>query len=137
MPPKSQLYLLAALLVAAIASAFSGRMDPYFLDVALGVGISIVLAASLNLINGFTGQFSLGHAGFMAVGAYTSAMVTTVLGPKLGVSAAVLQWAVFPASLILGGLLAALAGPPWARRRCGSRVITSPSSRSASARSSA
>ena len=110
MPPKSQLYLFAALLVAAVASAFSGRMDPYFLDVALGVGISIVLAASLNLINGFTGQFSLGHAGFMAVGAYTSAMVTTVLGPKLGASAAVLQWAVFPASLILGGLLAALAG---------------------------
>ena len=110
MPPKSQLYLLAALLVAAVASAFSGRMDPYFLDVALGVGISIVLAASLNLINGFTGQFSLGHAGFMAVGAYTSAMVTTVLGPKLGASTAVLQWAVFPASLVLGGLLAALAG---------------------------
>jgi branched-chain amino acid transport system permease protein len=109
-PPKSQLYLCAALLVAAVASAFSGRMDPYFLDVALGVGISIVLAASLNLINGFTGQFSLGHAGFMAVGAYTSAMVTTVLGPKLGASAAVQQWAVFPASLILGGLLAALAG---------------------------
>jgi branched-chain amino acid transport system permease protein len=110
MPPKSQLYLFAALLVAAVASAFSGRMDPYFLDVALGVGISLVLAASLNLINGFTGQFSLGHAGFMAVGAYTSAMVTTVLGPQLGASAAVLQWAVFPASLILGGLLAALAG---------------------------
>ena len=37
------------------------------------VGINIILAVSLNLINGFTGQFSIGHAGFYAVGAYTSA----------------------------------------------------------------
>jgi branched-chain amino acid transport system permease protein len=110
MPPKSQLYLFAALIVAGIASAFSGRIDPYILDVALGAGISIVLAASLNLINGFTGQFSLGHAGFMAVGAYTSAMLTTAVAPKLGWSPATLQWAFFPVSLVAGGLLAALAG---------------------------
>lgn len=108
--PKSQVWLVAVLLVAAGASAFSGRLDPYVLDVAMGVGIAIVLAASLNLINGFTGQFSLGHAGFMAVGAYTSAMLTTTLGPKLGLSAGVLQWVVFPLSLVAGGLLAALAG---------------------------
>lgn len=38
--------------------------------------INIILAVSLNLINGFTGQFSIGHAGFMAVGAYLSAVVT-------------------------------------------------------------
>jgi len=38
-----------------------------------------VLAVSLNVVNGFTGQFSLGHAGFMAVGAYTSAKITLVL----------------------------------------------------------
>lgn len=40
------------------------------------IGINIILAASLNLINGFTGQFSIGHAGFMAVGAYGSAVLT-------------------------------------------------------------
>jgi len=40
------------------------------------IGINIILAASLNLINGFTGQFSIGHAGFMAVGAYLSAVLT-------------------------------------------------------------
>jgi mRNA-degrading endonuclease RelE of RelBE toxin-antitoxin system len=67
----------------SIVSAFSGRIDPYYLDVTLGVGIAITLAASLNLINGFTGQFSLGHAGFMAVGAYSSAVLTTNFGPKL------------------------------------------------------
>lgn len=40
------------------------------------IGINIILAVSLNLINGFTGQFSIGHAGFMAVGAYVSAVLT-------------------------------------------------------------
>src|SRR6187431_2384265 len=81
--PKSQLWLFAALLVAGVASAFSSRLDPYVLDVAMGVGIAIVLAASLNLINGFTGQFSLGHAGFMAVGAYTAAAVSMFWGPGI------------------------------------------------------
>lgn len=40
------------------------------------IAINIIMSASLNLINGFTGQFSLGHAGFMAVGAYVSAIMT-------------------------------------------------------------
>ena len=43
------------------------------------IGINIIMAASLNLINGYTGQFSLGHAGFMAVGAYVSVVLTTNL----------------------------------------------------------
>jgi branched-chain amino acid transport system permease protein len=110
MPPLSQRWLLAALALAWVVSAFSGRMDAYFLDVAMGAGIAIVLASSLNLINGFTGQFSLGHAGFMAIGAYTAAMITTGLGPKLGWSAPLQQWVLFPASLLAGGLLAAIAG---------------------------
>lgn len=42
--------------------------------------INIILAVSLNMINGYTGQFSIGHAGFMAVGAYTSAIITVKLG---------------------------------------------------------
>ena len=110
MPPRSQLWLLLALVAAGVASALSRFLDPYILDVVMGVGIAITLASSLNLINGFTGQFSLGHAGFMAVGAYTSAMLTTTLGPKLGASPVLLQWVVFPASLLLAGLVAALAG---------------------------
>ena len=43
------------------------------------IGVNIIMAASLNLINGYTGQFSLGHAGFMAVGAYVSVVLTTNL----------------------------------------------------------
>ena len=41
------------------------------------IGINVIMAVSLNLINGYTGQFSLGHAGFMAVGAYTGVVMTT------------------------------------------------------------
>ena len=47
-------------------------------------GINIILAVSLNLINGFTGQFSIGHAGFMAVGAYSSAYLTVYHGQGVG-----------------------------------------------------
>ena len=46
--------------------------------------INIILAVSLNLITGFTGQFSIGHAGFMAVGAYMSAVFTVKLGMSFG-----------------------------------------------------
>ena len=44
------------------------------------IGIAVILAVSLNLINGFTGQFSIGHAGFMAIGAYSSAYLTVTFG---------------------------------------------------------
>jgi len=108
--PKAQRWLLVALVLSGAASAVSGSIDPYFLDVVMGVGVGVVLASSLNLINGFTGQFSLGHAGFMAVGAYASAMLSTVVAPRMGWGAGALQWVFFPASLVAGGLVAALAG---------------------------
>ena len=111
--PKPHFLLLAALLAAFGVSHFSGSIDPYFLDVLTGIGINIILAVSLNLVNGYTGQFSLGHAGFMAVGAYLSAAVTVFLGPKfLGEDGgtAFQQGALFLAALITGGLSAALAG---------------------------
>ena len=88
-------------------------MDPYFLDVLTGVGINIILAVSLNLVNGYTGQFSLGHAGFMSVGAYMAAAVSVFLGPRLlGESGgtALQQGSLFLAALITGGCAAALAG---------------------------
>lgn len=66
-----------AVLQALISLNF---IDPFWeLNIIL-IGINIILAAGLNLINGYTGQFSLGHAGFMAVGAYVSAIVTMKLG---------------------------------------------------------
>lgn len=56
-------------------------LDSYKLRIVNLCGIYVVLALSMNLINGFTGLFSLGHAGFMAVGAYTSALLT--MSPEL------------------------------------------------------
>ena len=111
--PRPHLYLLAALLAAAGLSHFSDRIDPYHLDVLTGIGINIILAVSLNLVNGYTGQFSLGHAGFMSVGAYLAAAVSLFLGPKiLGAEGgtAVQQGFMFLAALVAGGLGAAFAG---------------------------
>jgi branched-chain amino acid transport system permease protein len=110
MPPRSQSLLLAALVVSGVASYFSSFYNPYFLDVAVTCGINITLAVSLNLINGYTGQFSLGHAGFMAVGAYTAAMLTTTLGNVLLPLVGGHSWMVFVLALYAGGLAAALAG---------------------------
>lgn len=108
--PRSQIWLLVGLAAAAVIGAFSGRIDPYFLDVATGVGVNLILAVSLNLINGFTGQFSLGHAGFMSVGAYTAATLTTTLGGKILPLVGGQVWLLFPIALLASGLLAALAG---------------------------
>ena len=111
--PRPHLYLLVALLAAWGVSHYSDQIDPYYLDVLTGIGINIILAVSLNLVNGYTGQFSLGHAGFMSVGAYLSAAVTIFLGPKLlgeDGGTAMQQGGLFLAALVAGGLGAALAG---------------------------
>jgi branched-chain amino acid transport system permease protein len=111
--PKPLLALLAAILVAFGVSYFSDRIDPYFLDVMTGVGINIILAVSLNLVNGYTGQFSLGHAGFMSVGAYLSAAITILVGPRLlgaDGGTAFGQGMLFLGALIVGGLGSAAAG---------------------------
>src|SRR3954464_3885 len=111
--PRPHLYLLVSILAAFGISYFSDHIDPYHLDVLTGIGINIILAVSLNLVNGYTGQFSLGHAGFMAVGAYLSAAVTVFLGPKLlgeDGGSALQQGSLFLAALVAGGLSAAFAG---------------------------
>ena len=64
-------------------SSPAARISPYVLQVLTLAGINIILAVSSNLINGFTGQFSIGHAGFMAIGAYTSAFISFNFGARL------------------------------------------------------
>ena len=111
---RAKTLLVASLVVFAVISYFSDQINPYYLDIITGIGINIILAVSLNLINGYTGQFSLGHAGFMAVGAYTSAAITMFWGPKIlaaiGGSNQVTIAALFLFALIVGGLVAAVAG---------------------------
>ncbi|HRS65079.1 MAG TPA: branched-chain amino acid ABC transporter permease [Spirochaetia bacterium] len=77
--------------------------------------INVILAVSLNLINGFTGQFSIGHMGFAAVGAYTSATVTTLIAkvtPRLPYTEFINinGYIVFILALLLGGIVAAGIG---------------------------
>jgi branched-chain amino acid transport system permease protein len=100
-------WLLAGVALAIGVSFFSSHFNRYYLGVAIDVGINIILAVSLNLINGHTGQFSLGHAGFMAVGGYTAAKFTLELAPSVPPALSPL---LFLAAIILGGLVAALAG---------------------------
>jgi branched-chain amino acid transport system permease protein len=90
-----------------ISGAFDKYMDNYVLDVLIRMGFAIILAVSLNLINGITGQFSLGHAGFMAIGAYTGGVLLKHYEQNL---VGVMLPAMFVGVTVLGGIMAALAG---------------------------
>ena len=102
----AKLFLLVALGLNLLVSLFADRINPYVLFILYNIGINIILAVSLNLINGYTGQFSLGHAGFMAVGAYTAAVITN----QFGILNPVASGALFLTALLAGGLVAAVVG---------------------------
>lgn len=96
--------LLGVGLVLSFAIPALGLLDQYVQLILMYVGINIILTASLNLVNGYMGEFSVGHAGFMAVGAYTASILTVRVFPESA------QGFLFPVALIAGGLVAALAG---------------------------
>jgi branched-chain amino acid transport system permease protein len=107
---------MAALSLAAIyvlGLFLEGVLIEYVQRIMLLAGINIILAVGLNLINGTTGQFSIGHAGFMAVGAYATAFLGTQLAPVIAgmFGAGVVSDAVtFNLALVLGAILAGAAG---------------------------
>jgi branched-chain amino acid transport system permease protein len=111
---KSQIALVLALALSLGVSLAASSIDDYYLDILLNVGINIILAVSLNLVNGHTGQFSLGHAAFMAVGAYGSSMITLELGANLirlfGGAGWFADAATFLVALLVGGACAAACG---------------------------
>jgi branched-chain amino acid transport system permease protein len=74
------LILLAGVLLILVGLEVSG--SAFWQGIIINLGFYIILAAALNLSNGFTGVFSLGHIGFMALGAYTSAILTLPLDKK-------------------------------------------------------
>ena len=92
------------------------QINPYYARIINLIGINVTLAVSLNLINGLAGQFSIGHAGFMAVGGYTATYFTVYHGQALAALAgSTLNDAVggslaMVVSLTLGASAAALAG---------------------------
>ena len=105
--PVPWMYLVNAVLFALFLLGGSllisgGVLSGYYSKVVVKIGIYIILAVSLNVATGYLGQLPLGHAGFMAVGAYASAIFMTRLGLR-GQGA-------FAVAAVLGGLAAALAG---------------------------
>ena len=112
--------ILAVLYIINLATSTEGVFGfglPFYYSHLLKLaGINIILAVSLNLITGFTGQFSIGHAGFMAVGAYASAYLTVYHTQGLEhlltgfVGATVAQALVFLLVTLVGALAAAMAG---------------------------
>jgi branched-chain amino acid transport system permease protein len=107
--------LLAAALLALVYSAHNELIGQYALSVLMFMGINVILATSLNLVNGTMGEFSCGHAGFMAVGAYVSSVLGVVLFTRdrlFGEPALPPEWALygFPLVILAGGVAAALAG---------------------------
>lgn len=107
------LYTLLCLLT--VTAAKGNWINAYIQITIMFVGVNIILSASLNLVNGYMGEFSVGHAGFMAVGAYVTSVLNVwlfsksqIFGlPVLPPSSAVF---LFPATLLIGGLAAAVTG---------------------------
>ena len=107
--------IVLLLFVVAIGGSWLRIFNDYWQLVLLFIGINIILTVSLNLINGYMGEFSCGHAGFMAVGAYTTSILTVwlfaddkVFGPPVLPAG----WAIplFPVALIIGAIAASLVG---------------------------
>src|SRR5271157_641021 len=96
--------VLGLLFLFSIAVQRFELLDPYVQLILIYVGINIILTASLNLVNGYMGEFSVGHAGFMAVGAYTASLMTVRLLP------AQMAGLFFPLAVICGGFAAAVVG---------------------------
>jgi branched-chain amino acid transport system permease protein len=108
---KSFLPILAAVVVLGVLQLVLGSSQ-YFVYLASLVGVNVVLAVSLNIINGMTGQFSIGHAGFMAVGAYVSGTTSLLLkDDQLGFLGPVASDQLFfVVSLLIGGVSAGVFG---------------------------
>jgi branched-chain amino acid transport system permease protein len=101
--------------VVIIGGSWLGILNEYWQLVLLFMGINIILTVSLNLINGYMGEFSCGHAGFMAVGAYVAGILTVWLFAEdkvFGLPVLPAAWAIplFPVALIIGAVAAALVG---------------------------
>lgn len=109
----SLIFVIAILACVVLGPVLEKSINAYWFSILIYAGINITLAVSLNLVNGTTGQFSIGHAGFMSVGAYVSSALTLFYLSKiqiLAVPAAVSQHLLFAVSLLCGGLASAVLG---------------------------
>ena len=107
------IYVLNAMMSSG--GFFGTGIDDYQARLLVFIAVNIILATSLNLINGFTGQFSIGHAGFMAVGAYSSAYFSVTYGKAIEASLASMgetaaTSVVLIIAIVIGALVAAIMG---------------------------
>ena len=93
--------LIAYILIYLLLN--SGVLSRQYRSLIIPIGINIMLAVSLNLVTGFLGELSLGHAGFMSIGAYTAAIVTTNLRDLP-------MFVSFILALVLAAVLSAILG---------------------------
>lgn len=99
---KNMMTLIIAAVIYAIVQALltTGMISSFYEITIATICINIILAVSLNLVTGFTGQFSLGHAGFMSIGAYAGALINMEMNSTAG----------FLIGVAAGGAAAALIG---------------------------
>ena len=101
-------WLVPVLLMLGFGLSFAipeyNLFSVYVQLIMMYIGINIILAVSLNLVNGYMGEFSLAHAGFMAVGAYSSVLLTMKVLPVADYPL------LFPCAVFIGGVVAALLG---------------------------
>lgn len=101
---KRTLFWISILVGIICVAASLYMQNLYLLRVSVLAVISAILAVSVNLLVGYTGQVSLGHAGFYGIGAYTVAILTTQLHWSV--------WASFVAAFVLSGLMGLVLGLP-------------------------
>ena len=104
---------IAASVAGVMNAVLHGLLPPYIMDIVVYTGINITAAVSLNLVNGITGQFSMGHAGFMAIGGYVSAVLTMNVFSTLGIPFlpnSVSEMIFFGLALLGGGAVSAALG---------------------------
>lgn len=107
MNKKVIFYLAILFLILTICQQY---LNPYYVRIINIMGINMILALTLALTNGFLGVFSLGHAGFMAIGAYVSSILTLPVAKKVLMLTGLPSWLAnlelpFIFSLILGGII--------------------------------
>jgi branched-chain amino acid transport system permease protein len=95
---------LLVLLLLSVFVFFPTMASNYTLGVMNVIGITVIAMLGLNILNGYCGQISIGHAAFIAVGAYTSAILSEHLGWPF--------WAAFPSSILVTGAVGLLVGLP-------------------------
>lgn len=95
--------LFAAFLIIFTALIADQTISKYYVKVIMLIGINIIMAVSLNLATGYLGQLPLGHAGFMAVGAYAS-------GIFMKATATLPVFVSLPLAIVIGGITAGIFG---------------------------